>query len=308
VSGARSASGSRPAVTAVLSTSGVTKRYGSHTALDAVDLHVPRGSVYGLVGPNGSGKTTLFSIIVGLRRATSGRVDVAADRGRVALVPDTPQFDPWLTAWECVDLARHLTAPHLPSERVDAALERVGLAEAADRRNGGFSRGMLQRLGLATAVVSDPELLILDEPCSALDPAGRREVLDLVAGFRGSATVLFSSHILGDVQEVCDTVGILRRGELLFEGGLADLLRGRARPGVAVRVRGDAEALAATLKRHRFVDWVEVGGAGLLRVGVTDSEAAEVALPRALADEGAAVVSLLPLQPDLESVFLELTR
>ncbi len=292
----------------LVSTRGLSKRYGSVAALDGVDLHVPRGSVYGLVGPNGSGKTTLFSILAGLRRATAGEVEVNADRSRIALVPDTPQFDPWLTAWECVDLARHLTAPHLGSEAVDVALARTGLTEAAHRRNGGFSRGMLQRLGLATAVVSDPELLILDEPCSALDPAGRREVLDLVAGFRGSATVLFSSHILADVQEVCDTVGVLRKGRLLFEGDLHALLQGHAAPGVALRLRSPVEPLAAALAAQPWVESVEVPAAGLLHVGISDVEEAERNLPRALADADARVVSLVPLQPDLEAVFLELTR
>lgn len=293
---------------ALVATSQLVKRYGSQTALDGVDLQVPVGSVYGLVGPNGSGKTTLLSILAGLRRPSAGRSEVRADPGRVALVPDTPRFDPWLTAWECVDLARHLTAPHLPGERVDAALTQTGLAEAADRRCGGFSRGMLQRLGLATAVVSDPELLLLDEPCSALDPAGRREVLDLVAGFRGRATVLFSSHVLGDVQEICDTVGVLRRGTLLFQGPLADLLHGHARAGYALRLRAPVEPVAALLARQPWVTDVDAAAPDLLHVGVSDTDDAERHLPRLLADAGARMVSLVPLQPDLESVFLELTR
>jgi ABC-2 type transport system ATP-binding protein len=292
----------------LVATEGLSKRYGAQTALVDVDLAVPRGSVYGLVGPNGSGKTTLLSILVGLRAATSGSVRLGAGEGRVALVPDTPRFDPWLTAWECVDLARHLTAPHLPAERVDAALARTGLAEAADRRNGGFSRGMLQRLGLATAIVSDPELLLLDEPASALDPAGRREVLDLVAALRGSATVLFSSHILGDVQEVCDTVGILRRGALLYQGPLAALLHCAAVSGFAVRVRREAERVAAALTREPWVAAVARPAEDLLRVTVDDLELAEERLAGALASTGAPVVSVVPLQPDLEAVFLELTR
>ena len=147
----------------IVRTAGLTKRYRDHTALTDVDLAVPTGGVYGLVGPNGAGKTTLLSLLLGLRRPTSGTLHLAVDRSSIAAVPDTPQFDPWLTAREVVDLSRHLLDPTLPTARVAQALERTGLADAADRRCGGFSRGMLQRLGLAAAVVGEPELLLLDE-------------------------------------------------------------------------------------------------------------------------------------------------
>ncbi len=289
-------------------TRGLRKDYGTLTALAGVDLDVPAGSLYGLVGPNGSGKTTLLSIITGLRRSSGGEVHVRAEPTRVALVPDTPEFDGWLTAWECVDLARQLSAAHLPDRRVDEALARTGLADAAQRRVGGFSRGMKQRLGLAAAVVSDPELLVLDEPASALDPAGRREVLDLVAGFRGQVTVLFSSHILGDVQEICDMVGILRAGELLFQGTISTLLQGRAAPTYVIRLRSPLDPVVGRLRAAEWVASVEVRASDLLSVGVSSVEDAEEQLVGLLAAAGARVVSIVPEQADLESVFLELTR
>jgi ABC-2 type transport system ATP-binding protein len=293
---------------AQVETTGLTKVYGNVTALDSVDLRVPEGSVYGLVGPNGSGKTTMLSILVGLRRQTSGSMALRVDRKQIALVPDTPRFEPWLTARETVDLARHLSAPELPESRVLDALGRTGLRDAADRRVGGFSRGMLQRLGLATAVVSDPRLLVLDEPASALDPAGRREVLDLVASLHGSATVLFSSHILGDVQEVCDRVGILREGRLLFQGGIDELLQGRAAPAYAVRLRSPLEPVMTALRSERWVTRVDAVATDLLTVGAQSADAAESRLPAVLARAGARMVSVTPVQADLESVFLELTR
>src|SRR5690606_25986948 len=126
---------------------------------------------YGLIGPNGAGKTTMLSILAGLRRPTEGDFHLDVDKRDVGVVVDTPQFEPWLTGREVIDLARNLTAPDLPVDRVDAVLEEVGLAAAADRHVGGYSRGMLQRLGLAGGLVGDPQLLILDEPSSALDPA-----------------------------------------------------------------------------------------------------------------------------------------
>ncbi|MEV6924619.1 ABC transporter ATP-binding protein [Dactylosporangium sp. NPDC051485] len=291
----------------ILRTAGLSKRYGSHAALDGVDLAVPEGSVYGLVGPNGAGKTTLLAILAGLRRPTAGAVDCPLPRRRVALLPDTPQFDPWLTGREVVALARELVGAEVPAARVDEVLHDAGLVDAADRRVGGYSRGMLQRLGIAATVIGEPGLLLLDEPASALDPAGRREVLDLILRLRVRSTTILSSHILADVQEVCDTVGILRSGRLLFQGSLDSLLVGRAIPAYRVRVR---EPVAAVLQRLRGEDWVtgvEAEPDGGLRVGVRSLPEAELQLPRVLAACDARLVSLEPLAADLESVFLELT-
>ncbi len=194
----------------VVSTKGLTRDYGGDAGLFDVDLQVPRGVVYGLVGPNGAGKSTLLSILTGVRRSDRGTVDIVAPRSRIAVCPDVPEFEPWLTAYEVVDLARYFVAPDRGADAVWAALRATGLADDANRRVGEFSRGMTQRLGLAAALVGDPELLVLDEPTSALDPAGRAEILDLVAAMRGQCTVIFSSHILADVQRVADHVGILR--------------------------------------------------------------------------------------------------
>jgi ABC-2 type transport system ATP-binding protein len=291
----------------IVETRDLTKAYGSHLALDHVDLRVPRGGVYGLVGPNGSGKTTLLALLAGLRRPTSGVIDLAVGRAGVAVLPDTPQFEPWLTAREVVDLARHLAAPGIPRARVDELLAQAGLADAADRRVGGFSRGMLQRLGLAATVVGEPELLLLDEPCAALDPAGRREVLDLVKRLGARATVLFSSHILADVQLVSDTVGVLRQGRLLYQGPLSELLVGHAVPAYLVRLRGETAPVATALRAEPWVTAVEEDGTEL-RVRVRSLAEAERGLAGALARAGAAVVSLGPEAADLEDVFLELTK
>jgi ABC-2 type transport system ATP-binding protein len=253
----------------MIETRGLTKDYGDRQALAGVDMRVPEGSVYGLVGPNGAGKTTLLGILAGLRRASSGSVELAVGPTQMAVLPDTPRFDPWLTGTEVVSLAQHLTDADSGSERVSAVLADAGLADAGQRRVGGYSRGMLQRLGVACTIVGQPRLVLLDEPASALDPQGRREVLDLISRLRGSATVLFSSHILGDVQEVCDTVGILDDGRLLFQGPIESLLVGQAVPRVRIRLRE---------------------------------------LPGELAASGAAVISFSPEEVTLERAFLELTR
>ena len=267
----------------IVSTTALVKRYGDTLALDGVDLAVPEGTVYGLVGPNGAGKTTLLGILTGLRSATSGSVDVGVARSRIGVLPDTPRFDPWLTGREVVDLARALTAPGLPESEVGRVLDDAGLSAAADRACGGYSRGMLQRLGIAAAVVGRPAVMLLDEPSSALDPAGRREVLDLVGRLRGRATVVFSSHVLSDVQEVCDTVGILRDGRLLYQGDLHGLLVGHAVPAYRVRLRTPLlPAVAESLGSRPWVTAVEQLEGGELRVAVTSIEAAEVGLVAAL--------------------------
>jgi ABC-2 type transport system ATP-binding protein len=276
-------------------------------ALADVDLVVPRGSVYGVVGPNGAGKTTLLSILVGLKRPTSGSVSLAVERERIALVPDTPSFEPWLTAREVVALARSLVGLAPSAEAVDAALRLTGLGDAADRACGGFSRGMLQRLGLAAAMAGEPELLVLDEPAAALDPAGRRDVLDLVSDLSGRTTVLFSSHILTDVQQVCDTIGILRGGRLLFQGRTRDLLAGKAAPAFTVRLRPPFDGVVEALEAAPWVHLVERPGLDRLRVTVASTDAAETELVRTLAGAGARVIGIAPAEVDLEHVFLELT-
>jgi ABC-2 type transport system ATP-binding protein len=294
-------------VDAIVTTRALGKRYGDIVALDDVHLVVPRGAVFGLVGPNGSGKTTLLSMLVGLRRPTSGEIDLAVPSERVALVPDTPSFEPWLSAREVVSLALALAGREQSAARVDETLGRTGLGDAADRATGGFLRGMLQRLGLAAAMVGDPALLVLDEPAAALDPAGRRDVLDLVADLAGSATVLFSSHILADVQQVCDTIGILRAGRLLYQGPTRELLAGRAAPAITVRLRPPVDGVARALQAAPWVLAVEHEGPNRLRITVSSTDAAEDGLARVLADAGARVVGVMPTAVDLEHVFLELT-
>ena len=294
-----------PAAPAVLRTEGLTRDYGG-TGLFDVSMTVPRGSVYGLVGPNGAGKTTLLSILTGMRRADRGTVESAVDRRRVAVCPDVPEFDGWLTAFEVVDLARSLIAPQLDSGAVLDALTVAGLSDVVDRRVGGFSRGMTQRLGLAAALVGDPELLFLDEPTSALDPAGRADILSLVAGLRGRATVIFSSHILADVQRVADRVGILRAGRLLYQGSTQALIDTHLQPRWHVRIAGDTAALAGELTGRPWVTRVTLVDDGL-QVEATGLEAGERGLPAAIAAVGARLVALEPVAADLESAFLALT-
>ncbi|MFJ2732341.1 MULTISPECIES: ABC transporter ATP-binding protein [unclassified Streptomyces] len=303
-------------------TAGLVRDYGNGAGLHGVDLEVPRGGVYGLVGPNGAGKTTLLSIVAGLRRSDAGEVRLSIDAGRIGVCPDTPEFEPWLTAAEVVRQSRGLAARdgrrrrggtkhHHGSDAPDpvaAVLAEVGLTEAAGRRTGGFSRGMKQRLGLAVALALDPELLILDEPSSALDPSGRAEVLSLVAGLGRTRTVIFSSHVLADVQRVADTVGVLDRGRLLFQGPVRDLIDRFLQPAWEVRLRGGGEQrLAELLRQQDWVTSVTVNSDGSVRVEAASTAVGERRLPKAIAEADAALISLHPVDADLEAAFLALT-
>lgn len=291
----------------IVLTSGLTRDYGG-TGLFEVDLRVPRGSIYGLVGLNGAGKTTLLSLLAGTRRPDRGAVYTHIRRNQIAVCPDVPEFDGWLTASEVVDLARSLVAPGLDSAAVRRALTTAGLADVAGRRVAGFSRGMIQRLGLACALVGEPELLILDEPTSALDPAGRAEMLGLVAAMRGMRTVIFSSHILSDVQRIADQVGILRDGRLLYQGSTRDLIDTYLKPSWLIRTSDDdAAVVAAALATEPWVINVEPAGVGAMKIDAVTMEAGERGIPRIIASCGARQVSCEPAAADLESAFLALT-
>ncbi len=284
----------------------LTKHYGTLQALGDVTMTVPAGSVYGLVGPNGAGKTTLLSILAGLRRPTSGGATIDAPPTRRAVLPDTPRFDKWLTAREVVALAAHLAGQE-EATAVDQVLADAGLSDAAHRQVGGFSRGMLQRLGIAAALVGDPVVVLLDEPAAALDPAGRREVLDLVDRMRGTATVVFSSHILGDVQAVCDRVGILDKGRLRYEGTVAELLDRVAETAYTIRVRGDTAPVVTALRREGWVSFVAATGPDVVRAVVASFSEAERRLIPALAPIDVPIVRIEPETVTLERAFLELT-
>jgi len=292
-------------------TRALTKVFRDNVGLHAVDLAVPDRGVYGLVGPNGAGKTTLLSLLAGLRRADSGEILTSA---RVMLCPDTPAFEPWLTAAETVDLFAGL-GPHRPagdrSGTADTAkaLALAGLAGARDRRVGGFSRGMTQRLGLAVALATDADVLLLDEPTSALDPQGRSDVLELITALGRDHAVVFSSHILADVQRVADTIGVLREGRLIYQGSVEELLDRYTRPSWHLQLRSGVDALAERLGEREWVAAVRPYGQGQgLRVDTTSVRAGETLLPAEITASGAELVAFNPIGADLESVFLEMVE
>lgn len=291
-----------------LRTTGLTKSYGARSALAGVDLEVPEGSLFGLVGPNGSGKTTLLEILSGLRSPSSGEVHLGIERSDLAFCPDVAELEPWLTATEVLQVALALLGRRRDGRDLDALLERVGLAGARKRRVGGFSRGMTTRLNLACGLVGEPRVLLADEPAAALDPAGRAEVLSLLASLTPEVTVVVSSHDLSDVEEICDHVGVLADGHLAWQGPLGELLcaAGRSRWRLVVR-----PPVAAVLDALHCAPWVATAtevAPGEIELIAAGDEAVEAELVGLLAAAGARVVSLGPRRPSLGEVFFALTK
>src|SRR5581483_5262176 len=206
------------------------------TALAGLSFSVSRGEIYGFLGPNGAGKTTTLKILMGLMRATSGKAEIlgkpAGDvetRRRIGFLPEAPYFYDYLTAEEFLSFYGHLAGIDRGALacRVTELLDLVGLSEARTRQLRKFSKGMLQRIGLAQALIHDPELIILDEPMSGLDPIGRKQIRDLILSLRDQGkTVFFSTHIVPDVEMICDRVGIVVKGKLLASGRVDELVSG----------------------------------------------------------------------------------
>jgi ABC-2 type transport system ATP-binding protein len=301
--------------------SGLSKRYpGGVLALDRLDVAVPAGSVFGLLGPNGAGKTTTLRILAGLTHLTSGSASVAgvpvatggtALARSIGFLDQDPRFYGWQTGRETLDLVGRLHGMGDAERRtrVAEALAQVELTDASERRVAAYSGGMRQRLGIASALVSRPPVLILDEPVSSLDPEGRRDLLALIAGLRGSTTVLFSTHVLADIERVCDRVAILDHGRLAVEAALDELLERYALPIYRLDPEpGQDAAVERLAARLRTAGWVvdATVDRGLLRVTVSDPTAAARELLPAVVEAGVALAAYERVRPTLEDVFLRL--
>jgi len=301
----------------VVETSGLTKRFGERTAVRDVELHVPSGVAFGFLGPNGAGKTTLIRMLLGLTSASAGEMrllgkPVPEERAtalkKVGAIVEEPRFHGHLTGREnlrCAAAARG----HETYARIQPSLERVGLAARADDRVKGYSLGMRQRLGIARCLLSEPTLLILDEPMNGLDPAGILEMRGLIRAFVDEGrTVFLSSHLLEEVERTCDQVAIIDRGQVVTQGAIADLTQGEQ---ALLTIGVDDEAAARrVLGSNGVVAAVADGDEGTLRVtlaGDGNRRTAAAKINRALVEAGVAVHLLEPSRVSLEDRFLEIT-
>jgi ABC-2 type transport system ATP-binding protein len=294
-----------------ISTTGLVKRYGDIVAVNGVDLTVERGDVFGYLGPNGAGKTTLLRILLGLIRPTSGSaklfgrdplVDGVRALDGVAGFVEGPRFYSYLSGRKNLELLADYDGDGARS-RIDTVLEIVELRDRAKDRVGGYSHGMRQRLGIASSLLRQPRLLLLDEPTTGLDPAGMRDMRDLVRRLAGEGiTILLSSHLLNEVEDLCNRVAIIRKGGIVYEGPLSELL---ATAATGYRLRAtDPERARVVLLSQRGVDGVSLGE-GQLRFTADEEAVARAAI--ALGQARIGITALIPETASLEELFLGLT-
>ncbi len=296
-------------------TRGLTKRFGTRTALDGVDLEVPRGSAFGFLGPNGAGKTTMIRTLLGLTHATAGSMHllgrpVPAERAqalqRVGAIVEEPRFHMYLSGRENLSIIAAARGPEVRA-RIAPALARVGLAERADERVKRYSLGMRQRLGVARCLLADPLLLILDEPTNGLDPAGIQEFREMIRGMveHEGRTVFISSHLLDEVEKTCDAAAIVDRGKVVTQGPIAELASGGARQELILGVDDSQRAIGvleglAQVREVRRAD-------GMLRVVLAGAPETAAEINASLVSAGIGVARLEPVRHSLEQRFLEVT-
>jgi ABC-2 type transport system ATP-binding protein len=299
---------------------GLTKHYGAIAAVDGLNLVIEEGSIFGFLGPNGAGKTTTVRLLTGLSRPSRGKAWVMGEevtpasvslRSKIGYLPEEPNFYNWMNGREFLSYVGELF--RLPSsenkKRCDELLDFAGLNEAASRRISGYSRGMRQRLALVQALMNRPKVLFLDEPCSALDPIGRREVLDTILQLKQEATVFMSTHILADVERICDVVGIIDKGRLVIEERTEELRDRFAQPIFELHIEGETYAIAPLLRSMPWVAKVEEeyrDNEAVLHIRASDVTTAKRELPKIIAERGLILLHYELTLPTLEEVFIEL--
>lgn len=299
----------------IIQTENLCRQFGKVRAVHNLSLNVPKGSVYGFLGPNGAGKTTTIKLLLGLTKPSSGSIRVlgqpAASRNylhRIGFLPDVPNFYPWMRGEEFLDFVGQLFAipPAELKKRKAELLEITGL-QGVKTKIGGYSRGMKQRLGLAQALINQPDLVFMDEPTSALDPIGRKEILETISLISDRCTVFFSTHILTDVERVCDRVGILKQGELVTEETIEGLHKRFAKNAIRLEVTGDSGPFISALKSKKWVQMVEQQNGSIL-LTVFDLQTAQQEIPSLLSQHNLGLCKLEQVEMNLEDIFVRLVK
>ena len=297
----------------IIRTEGLTKQYGRITAVNGLSLNIPRGRIFGLLGPNGSGKTTLMSMLLGLVRPTAGRFTLFGqppEAGglerqlrRIGALVETPAFYPYLSGRNNLAYFQGISGRGSP-EDLEPLLAQVGLAGRGGDKFQTYSLGMKQRLGLAYTLLGDPELLVLDEPTNGMDPAGMAEIREMIRGLGGGhRTVILSSHLLNEVEQVCDSVAILSHGRMVVQGDVAELLQAQGQPQVRLRTTDNAKAYEIM----SALAWVEsvTPDNGYLVAGVNPDRSWEITA--ALSRNEVYIAEMTSAQISLEQYFLDVT-
>jgi ABC-2 type transport system ATP-binding protein len=301
----------------------LNKTYKNVVALKSLDLKIAKNSITGLLGPNGAGKTTTIKLLLGLIRQTSGSatvfgLDTVRDsieiRKRIGYLSQNSHYYDNMTVRETLEFKAGFFYSGPKTEidsRVDKLLEQVDMLDKANWMTKGLSGGEIQRLGIAQALINNPELLILDEPAASLDPMGRRDVLGTMERLRQETTILYSTHILNDVQQVSDTVVILNRGELVTKAPIEELLKGTGSTIYSITLKGDANKARARVSAQPWVSSIDVESGKnqtIWQVSVTDEKAAEDQLLRLIFDDNTTVTEFVRKKYELEEIFMNLVE
>lgn len=303
-----------------IETKNLTKIFNGYTAVDQLCLKVPEGSIYGFLGPNGAGKTTTIKMLTGLSKPTSGEIKICGrevrfgslkNRMDIGFLPDVPNFYDWMKPEEFLLFTGELFSidKSILKRRVEDILELVGLS-GVKKRIGGFSRGMKQRLGIAQALINEPKVVFLDEPTSALDPIGRKEVMDVILKLSGRVTVFLSSHILTDIERVCDRIVILDKGLEMVEDTISNLRQKFSKQGIELELQDYANNsnFEEVLKKQQWVESLVSENTGIITIYSKNIEKAQVNIPRLLNDNNLALKRFSLLEPTLEDIFLKVVN
>ena len=304
----------------IIETHGLSKSFGSIQALQNVNLSVPKNSIFGFLGPNGAGKTTLIKLLLGLSKPTSGSgtifgQDMVKDsieiRKKIGYLAQHPSYYDHMTAREVLRFKASLHHLAEAENLIDESLLLVGLEDKADRPIKKYSGGEMQRLGIAQAYVSRPELLILDEPAASLDPMGRRDVLEIMDALKQHSTVFYSTHILDDVQKVSDGVAILNHGKLVAQGPIENFLNGGSETRYTVKLKKDPQLAYQLLTQQPWISTVELkpGSPSVLDISISDEAAAEENLLKLLVNETDNILTdFRRTEFELEDVFMKMVE
>lgn len=300
-----------------IETTGLSKQYGAHTALDGLSIKIPKGSICGFLGKNGAGKTTTIKMLVGLTKPTSGTIFLmgsqynygSRDNSIIGYLPDVPNFYGYMTAREYLEFCGKLYGLQKSKliSRIDELLKQVGLDDAKNHI-ASFSRGMKQRLGVAQALIHEPDILFMDEPISALDPIGRHEVMELICSLKGSVTVFFSTHILADVETTCDYALIINKGKLLVADSISNIKQKHAPNTGVLRVYTPEDSKKMIVALEKDVD-ISAEQRNPLELLLHGNNAKDLGrrVSKALSDCDISMESYHAYVPSLEDIFMEVT-
>jgi ABC-2 type transport system ATP-binding protein len=297
----------------------LVKNYNGVNAVDHLNLDVPEGSIYGFLGPNGAGKTTTLKMIVGMTAPTEGGIEIFGNkltfgsdnyRDEIGFLPDVPGFYDWMSAKEFIEFSGSLyhIKPDILKKRTKELLEMVGLTKSANKKVGEFSRGMKQRLGIAQALVNNPKIILLDEPVSALDPMGRKEVMDIIGSLAGKVTVFFSSHILADVERICDRVIIIKDGKAILEDSIEHIRQFSNSREIEIEFENiDSETFLSLIKNATWLESIKNGGKKV-SIEVNDLNQARTEINEIICKQNIFLRKFIIAEATLEDIFIKVVN